>query len=134
MVLNAYKTAKKETPPVYPCVSLCIPVYPYVSTCIPTPTPFFPFQRKGKNKREKGKVSADFAGISQGFRGIIRQEIVSLFSKKGENKREKGKFLGISGDFAGISCEEIPSLFSEKGKLKGKRENAEGWLICLIGV
>jgi len=146
-LLNAYKTAKKENSPlcipVYPCVSLCIPVYPCVSLCIPMYPHAFPRPRHYpfSAKRETGKVSADFAGISQGFhrhflgisqgfRGIIRQEILSLFSKKGKNKREKGKvsgdLWGVRRDFAGISCEEILSLFSEKGKIKGKKGKRGG--------
>ena len=68
------------------------------------------------------------------FVGYSGRKSFPFSARKGKMKGKKGKFLGISGDFAGISCEEIPSLFSEKGKLKGKRENAEGWLICLIGV
>ena len=135
--------------PVYPCVSLCIPVYPCVSLCIPMYPHAFPrprhfslFSEKGKIKGKKGKFlrisqgfHRDFTGISQGFhrdfvhiaqgfRGIIRQEILSLFSKKGKNEREKGK---VSGDFWGFRRDFVrgnPFPFQREGKTKrekGKR-------------
>jgi len=53
-----------------------LPVYPCLS---PLPRHFALFGEKRKELKEERKVLADFEGISQGLRAIIKEDIPCLF-------------------------------------------------------